>query len=95
MLKVQTMEERWPAPGRVTKTDPNVAVEVMHEVIGTADPKKKRAFLGAFIERVAVSLQNVTVDCRPEALLNAGSKSSVRSECRWLLDLGSNQGPTD
>jgi hypothetical protein len=44
------------------KIDPAVAVEVMREVIGSADTKKKRAFLGAFIERVTVNVENVTVD---------------------------------
>ncbi len=78
----------WPAPGRVTKIDPNVAVEVMREVIGKAGTKKKRAFLGAFIERLTVSVE-ITVDYRPEALLNAGSKSSVRSVNRWLPVCGS------
>ena len=83
------------APGRVVKIDPAVAVEVMREVIGSADTKKKRAFLGAFIERVVLAMDVATVDYRSEALLHAGSKTSVHSVNRWLLDLGSNQGPTD
>jgi site-specific DNA recombinase len=74
---------------------PETAVEVTREVLGQADAKKKRAFLGAFIEKVVVRAADATVHYHPEALLNAGSTSSVRSKCRWLLDLGSNQGPTD
>jgi site-specific DNA recombinase len=87
--------ETAPAPGRVPKIDPDMAVEVMREVIAQADSKKKRAFLGAFIERIVVSADSAAVDYRPEALLNAGSSAGVRSVNRWLLDLGSNQGPTD
>jgi site-specific DNA recombinase len=87
--------EATPAPGRVVKIDPAVAVEVMREVIGEADTKKKRAFLGAFIEKVVLAMDVATVDYRSEALLNAGSRTSVHSVNRWLLDLGSNQGPTD
>jgi site-specific DNA recombinase len=89
--------EATPVPGRSRgkQVDPATAVDVMREVITAAEPKKKRAFLGAFIERVTVNVDNVTIDYRPEALLHAGSTSSVRRECCWLLDLGSNQGPTD
>lgn len=39
----------------------------MREVIGSAGTKRKRAFLGAFIERITVSVENVTVDYRPES----------------------------
>ncbi|HYE71585.1 MAG TPA: recombinase family protein [Aquabacterium sp.] len=76
--------EATPAPGRAPKVEPETAVEVMREVIGRADAKRKRAFLGAFIERVTANLDGVTVEYRPEALLEAGSGSSVRSTCRWL-----------
>jgi len=67
----------------------------MREVISEADATKKRAFPGAFIERVVVGAADAAVDYRPEAMANAGSGSGVRSGNRWLLDLGSNQGPTD
>jgi site-specific DNA recombinase len=87
--------EMTPAPGRLPKIDPDTAAEVMKEVIGQADAKKKRAFLGAFIERIVVDATTAAVDYRPEALVNAGSNAGVRSVNRWLLDLGSNQGPTD
>ena len=76
--------EEAPAPGKPLKVDPETAIEVMKDVIEAADAKKKRAFLGAFIERVIVAAEGVTVEYRPEALLNAGSGTSVRSECRWL-----------
>ncbi len=87
--------EAAPAPGRAYKIDPAMAVEVMKEVIGQADAKKKRAFLGAFIERIVVDATGASVDYRPESLLNIGSSANVRSTSKWLLDLGSNQGPTD
>jgi site-specific DNA recombinase len=87
--------EAMPGPLQAAKVDPEIAAEVLREVITSSDTKKKRAFLGAFIERMTVDAKSVTVDYRPETLLSAGSTSSVRSECGWLLDLGSNQGPTD
>ena len=61
--------EAAPAPGRVRKIDPAVAVEVMQEGIARSDTKKKRAFLGAFIERVSMGVDTVTVEYRGEALL--------------------------
>jgi hypothetical protein len=88
--------EATPAPGRrVDKIEPETAVEVMREVIGTAEGKKKRAFLGALLEKVVLDVDTAVVDYRTEALLNAGATTSVHSVNRWLLDLGSNQGPTD
>jgi hypothetical protein len=52
----------------------------MREVITAADTKKKRAFLGAFIERVIVGAEDVVIEYRPDALLSAGSGASVRSD---------------
>lgn len=76
--------EAAPAPGKPAKIDAETAVEVTKEVIGRADPKKKRAFLGAFIERVTLTGDAVAIDYRPEALLDAGCAASVRSVNRWL-----------
>lgn len=87
--------EALPAPGRPVDVDADVAVDVMRDVVKASDTKKKRAFLGAFIERITVGPNEVAVDYHPEALLDAGSGTSVRSDIRWLPDLGSNQGPTD
>jgi site-specific DNA recombinase len=81
--------EAAPTPARVRKIDPAVAVEVMREVIAAADTKKKRAFLGAFIERVVLGVETVTVEYRGEALLEAGSTTSVHSVNRWLPVHGS------
>lgn len=76
--------EAMPVPRRPKGVTPTVAADVMREVISNADTKKKRAFLGAFIERITVNTESVTVEYRPEALLNAGSTASVRSTCVWL-----------
>lgn len=79
-----TALEDMPAPNRVRKIDPDIATEVMREVITNADAKKKRAFLGAFIERIVVSADSAAVDYLPEALVNAGSPAGVRSVNKWL-----------
>jgi site-specific DNA recombinase len=84
-----------PAPGRPMEVEPETAVDVMRDIIVHCEAQKKRAFLGAFIERITVAPEGITVEYHPEALLNAGAGTSVRSTNRWLLDLGSNQGPTD
>jgi hypothetical protein len=53
-----------PARGRMLKIDPDTATEVMRDVIANADAKKKRAFLGAFIDRIVVSADSAAVDYR-------------------------------
>lgn len=73
-----------PSPRRPVEVEPETAVEVMRELIQRADVKRQRAFLAAFIERVTVRPDGVDVDYRPEALLEAGSGSGVRSNVRWL-----------
>lgn len=80
--------EAAPAPGRVKRIDPAVAVEVMREVIAAGDTKKKRAFLGAFIDRVTIGVDTATVEYRGEALLQASSTPSVHSVRSWLPDGG-------
>jgi site-specific DNA recombinase len=76
--------EATPAPRSIERVDPAVAVEVMREVIAAADTKKKRAFLGAFLEKILLGPTTVTIDYRPEALLSTSMGAGVRSECRWL-----------
>ena len=87
--------ESAPTPGKAPDIDPDLAVEVMRDVIQNCDAQKKRAFAGAFIERITLAPEGVTVEYHPEALLNAGLGPRVRCLDLWLLDLGSNQGPTD
>lgn len=79
-----TTLEATPAPGRPTRVDPEIAVEVMLEVIARADEPKKRAFLGQIIERVTVGAAEVWVDYSPEGLLNTGAHASVRRTNCWL-----------
>ena len=67
----------------------------MHEVVASSEAKKKRAFMGAFLGRIQVSTKVVEIEYRAEALLETAPVSSVHSGFSWLLDLGSNQGPTD
>jgi site-specific DNA recombinase len=79
-----TRLEAVPGPGDAPDVDPEIAVEVMREVIHRSDAQKKRAFLGAFIERVTLGPEGAVLHYRPEALVNAGCSASVRSEIRWL-----------
>ena len=75
--------------------DAETAIEVMHEAVATSDAQKKRAFMGAFLGSIRVSTKVVEIEYRAEALLETGPMNSVHSGYKWLLDLGSNQGPTD
>ena len=58
------------------------------------DPKKLRTFMGSFVEKISVSGTNVAVHYNEGRMMSLGG-SAVRSGNKWLLDLGSNQGPTD
>ncbi|MFZ4285587.1 recombinase family protein [Variovorax sp. HJSM1_2] len=75
--------------------DPQQAVETIREVIRSCEePKKLKAMLSTFVDHIAVSNGTVTVAYREDALLRAPN-ATVHSGVRWLLNLGSNQGPTD
>jgi site-specific DNA recombinase len=76
--------ESTPAPGKSPRIEPETAVEVMREVIARADEQKKRAFLGAIVDRVTVGASDVAVEYRPEGLLNTGAHASVRRTSCWL-----------
>ena len=82
-------------PRRLPEIDPAVAIEVMHEVIAAGDAQKKRAFMGAFLGSITVSTRVVEIEYKADALLQTAPVTSVHSGFGWLLDLGSNQGPTD
>ncbi len=86
--------ESAPAPSKLERIDPAIALEVMREVIAQGDTKKKRTLLGAFVRDITVSPARVTVHYRPEALLVPRTESVISAKT-WLPDLGSNQGPTD
>ena len=79
-----TTLEAAPPPGKAPDIDPDMAVEVMRDVIKNCDAQKKRAFVGAFIERITLAPDGVTVEYHPEALVNAGLGPGVRSTNRWL-----------
>lgn len=58
------------------------------------DPKKLRTFFGSFIEKATVSGDSVAVFYNEGRMMSLGG-SAVRSGNKWLLNLSSNQGPTD
>lgn len=83
-IKLAKLEAE-PMPGPMPKIDPAIALEVMKEVVQTGDPKKKRAFLGAFIHKVAVTTAEAIVDYKPDALVRIGHDlTTVRSKDKWL-----------
>jgi hypothetical protein len=51
--------------------------------------------MGAFLGSIQVSTKVVEIEYRAEALLESAPMKMVHSGFSWLLDLGSNQGPTD
>ena len=61
----------------------------------TNAPVKLRTFFGTFIERIAVGDTEINIEYSRNKMLNQGGFSLVHSKGNWLLDLGSNQGPTD
>ncbi len=88
--------ENQPAPDYdLVEVDPRQAVETIQGVIrGCSDAKRLRALLGTFVQTIAVSNATVIVEYREDALLRSPTPT-VHSGVSWLLDLGSNQGPTD
>lgn len=81
--------EAAPPPGKAPNIDPQAAVDVMRDIILNCDAQKKRAFVGAFLERITLAPDGVTVEYHPEALINAGLGTSVRSTNSWLPVRGS------
>ncbi len=88
--------ESQPAPDYdLVEVDPVMAVATIREIIrGCTETKKLRALLGTFVQNIAVSNSSVVVAYREDALLRYPT-ATVHSGVSWLLDLGSNQGPTD
>ena len=101
--RIKTLEESLlelenePIPtAEMPNIDPADVAEVLRGIVlDCADPKKLREFLGAFVKEVTVSAEEVVVDYHPECLVRLDNRTRVRSADIWLLDLGSNQGPTD
>lgn len=64
--------------------DPDIAAEMMHEVIRSCPDKKQlRALLGTFIDKITVDTTRAIVEYREEALLRSPNPT-VHSEIRWL-----------
>ena len=75
--------------------DPQIAADMMRERIANCPDKRQlRGMLGTFVHQILVSNHRITVEYREDALLR-GPQTTVHSGVIWLLDLGSNQGPTD
>lgn len=57
------------------------------------EPGWIRQFLALIVKKASIEGDSVTIEYWPERLASTvgGSQCSIR----WLLDLGSNQGPTD
>jgi site-specific DNA recombinase len=89
------LEEEPVEPRHVPKIDIEEASGMLRGLVQDCeDPKKVRTFLASFIEKATVSGDNVAVFYNEGRMMSLGG-SAVRSEGKWLLNLGSNQGPTD
>jgi len=80
---------------RLVEVDPEMAVETIHKVIRACpDVKQLRMLMNTFVKQISVNNGSVIVDYREDALLRS-PVPTVHTGVSWLLDLGSNQGPTD
>ena len=93
--RLDGLDAEEPARQQAARIEPELATEVMREVIAAGDAQKKRAVMGAFLESITVSPGKVLIDYRADQLVRAGHPAGVRSAEYWLPDLGSNQGPAD
>ena len=89
------LEESTAGPSNVT----NINIEEMTGMLrglvqDCQDVKKQKAFLASFIEKATVSEDSVAVYYDPVRMMSIGCVTVPR-DGKWLLDLGSNQGPTD
>ena len=93
--RLQALEDQIAPDYDLVHVEPTQAVTAIRSVVrNCADNQKLRALLGTFLESISVSNTTVNVSYREDALLRS-PMHVVRSEQSWLLDLGSNQGPTD
>ena len=92
LVQLEDGVEEMPGPA----INPREAAEVLRGIVmDCTDPKKLRQFVGAFVKGVTVGQDDVAVDYLPECLVALNRPRTVHSAQKWLLDLGSNQGPTD
>ena len=92
LVSIENEEE--PMVGTIEVSAEEAAEIFRATVTQCEDPKILRAFVATIAEMIVVQGGDVVVHYKPECLI-ATDGNSVRSEHNWLLDLGSNQGPTD
>ena len=85
----------------ISDTEVTDAVEFLRDVVKDADRKKVRLFFSTFIDKVTVNDDGVKIEyCKDKLVATASGRTVIPAAVhsrggRWLLDLGSNQGPTD
>ena len=90
------LENEHANPKQGPQVDPYEAAEALRGIVLECnDPKKLREFVGSFVKCITVGDSEILVDYHPECLVQLNHRSTVHSANNWLLDLGSNQGPTD
>lgn len=90
------LENETLAPPEVGAIDPAEASQALRGlVMDCNDPKKLREFVRSFVKEITVGDVEVLVDYHPECLVQLDNRTRIRSAENWLLNLGSNQGPTD
>ncbi|WP_411970076.1 recombinase family protein [Paucibacter sp. Y2R2-4] len=92
LVSIENEEE--PMVGTIEVSAEDAAEIFRATVTQCDDPKILRAFVASIAEMIVVQGTEVIVHYKPECLIQMDG-NSVRSEHSWLLDLGSNQGPTD
>ena len=86
--------EMEPMTGRIDVSADEAAEVFRATIKGCDDPKTLRAFVATITQMIVVKDTEVVVHYKPECLVMTDGEA-VQSKHRWLLDLGSNQGPTD
>jgi hypothetical protein len=78
------------------EVDPAEAAAVLRDIVlNCDDPKELSEFVRSFVREITVTVDEVMVDYHPECLVKHDHHAKIHSAEKWLLDLGSNQGPTD
>ena len=93
--QLQMLETRKAPDYSAVDIDPHeAALAIRKAITDCQDPKALRSLLGTFVSSVTLTATAVTVEYREDALLRS-PVPTVHSGIGWLLNLGSNQGPTD
>ncbi len=89
------LEEEKPVESELDGFDPEEVAGILRGLIqDCSNVKAQRSFIGSFVEKATVSGDSVAVWYDQNRMVSVGA-TAVRGECKWLLNLGSNQGPTD